>query len=123
MIAAPPVRNRRWPGAVCPPDAGSRVVIASGTVKENRVSDYDGDWETVLTRAKLQPTPEAREQLARDAREEAARRNAAHQEREEQYRQERRQRAEELAQHLEATGDTEGAEQARAQGEKGSYYV
>lgn len=105
------------------PDAGSRVVIASGTVKENRVSDYDGDWETVLTRAKLQPTPEAREQFARDAREQAARREAAHQEREEQYRQERRQRAEELAQHLEAAGDTAGAEQARAQGEKGSYYV
>lgn len=105
------------------PDAGSRVVIASGTVKENRVSDYDGDWETVLTRAKLQPTSEAREELAREAHADAARRDAAQQEREAQYRQERRERAEELAQNLEAAGDTAGAEQARAQGEKGSYYV
>lgn len=37
------------------PDDGTRVVIASGTVKDNRVSDYNGDWETVLTRAKLTP--------------------------------------------------------------------
>lgn len=37
------------------PDEGSRVEIASGTVKDNRVSDYNGDWETVITRAKLMP--------------------------------------------------------------------
>jgi hypothetical protein len=40
------------------PDTGSRVRIVSGTVKDNRVSDYSGDWETVITRAKLSPTPE-----------------------------------------------------------------
>jgi|GEM_PF-1979287 len=41
------------------PREGSRVRIASGTVKENRVSDYNGDWETVITRAKLAPLPDA----------------------------------------------------------------
>lgn len=40
------------------PSDGARVVIASGTVKDNRVSEYNGDWETVITRAKLQPTAE-----------------------------------------------------------------
>ncbi|WP_433673940.1 hypothetical protein [Microbacterium gorillae] len=40
------------------PDDGSRVVIAGGTVKDNRVSDYNGDWETVITRAKLVPPAE-----------------------------------------------------------------
>ncbi|MFT4212002.1 MAG: hypothetical protein QM626_09030 [Microbacterium sp.] len=37
------------------PVEGSRVVISGGTVKDNRVSDYNGDWETVITRAKLLP--------------------------------------------------------------------
>lgn len=37
------------------PDHGTRVSIASGTVKDNHVSEYNGDWETVLTRAKLVP--------------------------------------------------------------------
>lgn len=32
---------------------GDRITIDGGTVKETRVSDYNGDWETVLTRAKL----------------------------------------------------------------------
>lgn len=36
-------------------DEGTRVRITSGRVKDNRVSDYNGDWETVLTRTKLEP--------------------------------------------------------------------
>lgn len=33
--------------------AGQDVAIDSGTVVENRVSDYNGDYETVITRARL----------------------------------------------------------------------
>lgn len=34
-------------------DSGDYVEVTSATVKDNRVSDYNGDYETVLTRAKL----------------------------------------------------------------------
>jgi len=105
------------------PDAGSRVVVASGTVKDNRVSDYDGDWETVLTRAKLHPTPEVREQFAREARDAVEQSEATRQEREAEYRKDRRERAEEIAQQFEAAGDIAAAELARENGEKGSFYV
>lgn len=36
-------------------DAGDRVTLTGGTVKDTRVSDYSGDHETVLTRVKLEP--------------------------------------------------------------------
>ncbi len=105
------------------PDAGSRVLITSGTVKDNRVSEYDGDWETVLTRTKLQPAPEVLQEFAREARKNADARETSRAAREAQYRTERRSRAEEIAQALEADGDHDGAAQARAAGEKGKYYV
>lgn len=35
-------------------DEGSRVRIVSGRVKDNRVSDYNGDWETIIARARLE---------------------------------------------------------------------
>lgn len=49
-----------WKASSCPSeiDDGAHVVIMSGTVKANRVSDYNGDWETVITRAKLVPDPD-----------------------------------------------------------------
>ena len=40
------------------PVEGGEVIIAGGTVKENRVSEYNGDWETIIQRASLDPTPE-----------------------------------------------------------------
>ncbi|MGO1409808.1 hypothetical protein [Microbacterium sp.] len=50
------------------PDDGARVVVTGGTVKDNRVNDYTGDWETVLTRAKLQPSEDVVNDLRQEAR-------------------------------------------------------
>lgn len=37
------------------PDEGARVRLEGGTVKPNHVNDYNGDWETVITRARISP--------------------------------------------------------------------
>lgn len=39
-------------------DEGDRVRIVGGSVKEHRISTYNGDHETVLTRVKIAPTGE-----------------------------------------------------------------
>jgi hypothetical protein len=50
------------------PNVGSKVKITGGRVKDHRVSEYNGDFETVIWRVKLEPTEETVQQvLAEDA--------------------------------------------------------
>lgn len=45
------------------PQVGDRLRVVGGTVKDHRVSEFNGDHETVIWRVKVAPTPEWVEQV------------------------------------------------------------